>query len=396
MEKLLIIGAFDRYNYGDLLFPLIIEKQLNTYHKDFQYEFFGIIKSDLTKEGGKPTLDLKTFYAACNNPQQKVSIIVAGGEALGVTWNSLLAALNKPFQRIHKHHVRISKYLDLNFLAKKILKGKTTLPFVFDKDDFLSVNKVILNSLGGSGIKTALFDRFSFLKSKLQKVDYLAVRDKITIANLEQNGIPAYLFPDCAILMSEFYPLEVLEKSVTQAVKEYVQQHKGNYVFFQINKKTTVGKELIIAKELDKIFRQDHTEICLCPIGKALNHDDHEALQAVKKKLESPSTYFDAENIWDIMYLIANSKAYVGTSLHGAITSMSYAVPHVGLIVEKLDAYLDTWGVKGNHFVVKFSQIYDQYKMATSLEHGKLVASKNRQLSEIKKAFDLMVKTLAA
>src|SRR5680860_327262 len=132
MEKILIIGAFDRYNYGDLLFPLIIEKQLDTYNKNLQYEFFGIIKSDLSKEGGKPTRDLNAFYEACNHPDQRASIIVAGGEALGVTWNSLLAALNKPFQRIHKHHLRLSKYLDLNFIARKILKGKTTLPFVFD------------------------------------------------------------------------------------------------------------------------------------------------------------------------------------------------------------------------------------------------------------------------
>ncbi|MEX2593375.1 MAG: polysaccharide pyruvyl transferase family protein [Anditalea sp.] len=394
MEKILIIGAFDRYNYGDLLFPLIIEKQLDTYNKNFQYEFFGIIRSDLTEEGGKPTLDLKAFYEACNNPQQKVSVIVAGGEALGVTWNSLLAALNKPFQRVHKHHVRISNYLDLNFVAKKILKGNTTLPFVFDKDDFKSVNKVILNSLGGSGIKTALFDRYNFMKSKLQKVDYLAVRDKITLGNLKQNDVQAHLFPDSAILMSEFYPLEVLEKSVTKEVLEYVQQNKGEYIFFQINKKTTVGKELLIANELDKIFRQDHTEICLCPIGKALNHDDHEALQAVKQKLESPSTYFDAENIWDIMYLIAHSKAYIGTSLHGAITSMSYAVPHVGLTVEKLDAYLDTWGVKGSSFAVGFSQIYDQYKIATAVKAGELEASRDRQFTEIKKAFDLIVNTL--
>jgi hypothetical protein len=394
MEKILIIGAFDRYNYGDLLFPLIIEKQLDTYNKGFKYEFFGIVRSDLTSEGGKPTLDIKAFYEECNHPHQQVSIIVAGGEALGVTWNSLLAALNKPFQRIHKHHVRLSKYVDLNLIAKKILKGKTTLPFVFDKDDFKSVNKVILNSLGGSGIKSPHFDRYTFMKSKLQKADYFAVRDNITLNNLEQNGVKALLFPDSAILMSEFYALEGLEKSLTKGVQEYVQQNRGNYIFFQINKKTTVGKERLIARELDKIFRQEHTEICLCPIGKALNHDDHEALQSVKQKMESPSTYFDAENIWDIMYLIAHSKAYIGTSLHGAITSMSYAVPHVGLKVEKLDAYLATWGVPGNNFAVNFSQIHEQYKIAISVKAEDWEAARDRQIMEIKKAFDLMANTL--
>src|SRR5690606_19203808 len=187
MEKILIIGAFDRYNYGDLLFPLIIEKQLDTYGKDFQYEFFGIIKSDLSALGGKPTRDLQSFYRECNLPGQRVHVVVAGGEALGVSWNSLLAALNKPFQRIHKHHVKISKILDLNLPAKWLLKGKTTLPFVFDKNDFRSVRSVILNSLGGSGIKPALFERYPFMRPKLQNADYLAVRDRLTLANLKEN-----------------------------------------------------------------------------------------------------------------------------------------------------------------------------------------------------------------
>lgn len=394
MDKILIIGAFDRYNYGDLLFPLIIEKQLNTYGKDFKYEFFGIIKSDLSKEGGKPTKDLQAFYEECNHPDQKVSIIVAGGEALGVTWNSLLAALSSPFQKIHKHHIRINKVLDLNIVAKKLLKGKTTLPFVFDKTDFQSVQSVILNSLGGSGISSGLFDRYAFMKPKLQRADYLAVRDLVTLNNLQQNGVQAHLFPDSAILMSEFYPTETLEKRVTQEVLDYVRANRGNYVFFQINKKTTVGKEALIAKELDLIYHESKTGICLCPIGKALNHDDHQALQAVKDKLNSPSTYFDADNVWDIMYLIASSKAYIGTSLHGAITSMSYSVPHVGLIVEKLDAYLHTWGVKGNDFAVAFNQIHQQYKIAAAVPREQLEASRDKQLTEIKKAFDTIVQTL--
>ena len=396
MEKILIIGAFDRYNYGDLLFPLIIEKQLDSYGKGFQYEYFGIVNSDLSKEGGKPTQDLAAFYEQLSDPEVKASVIVAGGEALGVTWNSLYAALSMPFQKIHRHHVRLSKFIDLNRVARKLLKGKTTLPFVFNKNDFPGINKIILNSLGGSGLTKALFDRYPFLQHKLQKADYLAVRDNLTIENLRQNKVEAELFPDSAILMSEFYPVEQLKNSLTPGVADYVNENKGSYVFFQINKKTTVGKESLLAGELDKIYQNDKTLLCLCPIGKALNHDDHEALEAVRAKLQSPSTYFDADNIWDIMYLIANSKAYIGTSLHGAITAMSYAVPHVGLVVEKLDAYLETWGVEGNNYAVPFDQLYKQYITATVIEKEAYQTSRDKQLVEIRKAFDIIVETLAA
>lgn len=394
MTKVLIIGAFDRYNYGDLLFPLVIEQQLNTYKKDFEYEFFGLVKSDLRKVGGLPTEGLQRFYEQCSNPDKPVHVIIAGGEALGVSWNSLFAALNPLFQRVNKRHAKINKLLDLNKLTKKILKGETTLPFVFDKNDFSGVQSVILNSLGGSGINQKVFDKYDFLKEKLENTDYFAVRDKITINNLKACGVEADLFPDSAILMSEFYSLRFLEKRITTEVQNYVNANGGKYVFAQINKKTTRGHEKTIAAGLDEIYQSDKTPICLCPIGKALDHDDHEALQQLGKLMKSPFMYFDAYNIWDIMYLIANSKCYIGTSLHGAITAMSYAVPHVGLKVEKLGAYLATWGIAGNQRSIEFTEIFEQYQIATAHTKKALENARDFQIKEIKKGFDKMVKVL--
>lgn len=394
MTKVLIIGAFDRYNYGDLLFPLVIEQQLNTFGKNFEYEFFGLVESDLKKEGGLPTKNLQEFYRQCSDPNKPVHVIIAGGEALGVTWNSLYAALNPLFQKINKRHVKINKILDLNKITKNILKGQTTLPFVFDKNDFAGVQSVILNSLGGSGLSPAVFAKYDFLKSKLQHADYFAVRDKVTIDNLKKSGVKADLFPDSAILMSEFYPISFLENRISPEVKSYVDKHAGKYVFGQINKKTTRGHEIAIAQGFDKIYQLGATEVCLCPIGKALDHDDHEALHEIGQLMKSPYTYFDANTIWDIMYLIANAKCYVGTSLHGAITAMSFAVSHVGLKVEKLGAYLATWGTSTNQKSVEFTDLYEQFKVATSVSISELEASRDRQFTAIKKGFDKMVNVL--
>ncbi|MBD8490036.1 polysaccharide pyruvyl transferase family protein [Echinicola sp. CAU 1574] len=392
MENILIIGAFDRYNYGDLLFPIIIEKQMETYRKGFRFRFFGLVESDLSHEGGKPTESLAAFYAACEAQNEgNIHVIVAGGEALGVTWHSLWAALNPTYQKIHRYRYRLSQYVDLNKLAKRFLKGKTTLPFLFAKEDFNNVQSVILNSLGGSGIKKAFFEQYPFAKSKLMNVDYLAVRDQLTVDNLAENNLKAALLPDSAVLMSKFFPNEELVQKVTSEVRSYVQENRGDYLFFQINKKNSEGKEKIIADQLDEIYQKTNTKLCLCPIGKALDHDDHLALAAVKDFLRSPHDYFDADNIWDIMYLIANSKAYAGTSLHGAITAMSYAVPHVGLVVEKLDAYLNTWGVEGNQCAVPFEQLYEQFKVVTEIAHERYHEKQQWQISLMEEAFDRMV-----
>ena len=50
-------------------------------------------------------------------------------------------------------------------------------------------------------------------------------------------------------------------------------------------------------------------------------------------------------SVWEIAEVIATSAAFVGTSLHGAITALAYSVPFVSLDqVSKLEAYLETWG----------------------------------------------------
>jgi hypothetical protein len=394
MQDILIIGAFDRYNYGDLLFPIILEKQLQTYDLEFHFQFFGLVRSDLRPEGGIPTQGLSEFYRQCADRSHPVHVIIAGGEALGVTWNSLYAALNPLFQKINYRHKKINKILDLNALTKALLKGKTTLPFLLDKERFPGIKSILLNSLGGSGLNATTFAKYPELKPNLQQVDYFAVRDAVTLENVVKAGLQANLFPDSAILMSEFFPAGDLGNRVGSDVKAYVERHRGQYAFVQINRKTTRGHEQTIAAELDKVYGEGSTELCFCPIGKALDHDDHEALHNLGKIVKSPFTYFDADTIWDIMFLIANAKCYIGTSLHGAITAMSYAVPHVGLKVEKLSAYLGTWGVEGNRDAVEFSGLSDRFRIATGISKEELERSRDRQFVEIRKAFDLMVETI--
>src|SRR5690606_32323355 len=213
--------------------------------------------------------------------------------------------------------------------------------------DFNGVNRIIFNSLGGSELDPSIFDRFSGLREQLRQIDYFAVRDETTQVNLATQDIDTQLYPDSAILMSKFYPITELADRVAPSVGEYVSANRGAYVFFQIKDNHAKTNEKRIAGQLDKIAARSGMHLCFCPIGKALNHDDHIAIQRIAPLLEYPCTVFEEVSIWDIMYLIANAGVYVGTSLHGAITAMSYGVPYVGVAVPKLNSYLQTWGVAG-------------------------------------------------
>ena len=386
-NHILIIGAFDRYNYGDLLFPLVIESQLNTYGRPFKASYFGIIASDLSAVGGKPTADIRAFYERCDQRSGHTSVIVAGGEAVAVTWSSLLLALNKAFKRTHRFHHRINRVFDLNALAKRVLNGRTELPFVFTKSDFGGVDQVIFNSLGGSELNPAIFKQYPQLLDKLRRIDYFAVRDRTTQLNLAKLGVQTQLYPDSAILMSKFYPDTVLAGRVSPSVSAYVAENQGRYVFFQIKDNHAKHHEKAIAGQLDLIAGHSGMHLCLCPIGKALNHDDHLALQRIAPLLKHPRTIFDDISIWDIMYLIANAGVYIGTSLHGAITAMSYAVPYVGVAVPKLESYLKTWGVAGLDRITAVNDLYTGFQLALGTDRTALDHSREKQLQAAEASF---------
>jgi hypothetical protein len=88
-------------------------------------------------------------------------------------------------------------------------------------------------------------------------------------------------------------------------------------------------------------------KILLLPIGYASGHDDFYLLKKIHKALPDNTVLLHNLTIWEIMYAIMMSNAYFGTSLHGAITAMSFNIPHFGINekITKLDAFLNDWSV---------------------------------------------------
>lgn len=91
-----------------------------------------------------------------------------------------------------------------------------------------------------------------------------------------------------------------------------------------------------------------------------MGHEDVEGFEYLIPFLESHGvSYFTvvSPNLFDIMWLIKSSKLYIGSSLHGIITSMSFGVPYIGYCKKKLMTYIDTWG-DDNNFVESVDLIY--------------------------------------
>src|SRR5690606_3728704 len=76
--NVIVYGAYDRHNYGDLLFAIILKRYLEA-DRRFSVLVAATKKSNLSKYGALPTIPLKKALAA-TRPQPNTLLIVAGGE----------------------------------------------------------------------------------------------------------------------------------------------------------------------------------------------------------------------------------------------------------------------------------------------------------------------------
>lgn len=71
-----VVGAFDRFNYGDMLFPYIVEAFAKNNFKNCSIDFFGLRESDFSAYGAKCTKALKEM------PMDQNFVVVAGGDTI--------------------------------------------------------------------------------------------------------------------------------------------------------------------------------------------------------------------------------------------------------------------------------------------------------------------------
>jgi hypothetical protein len=349
--RVAVIGAFDRFNYGDLLFAVVAERMIRATAAAVPIGFYSTVRSDWRRLGGHRTLSLRDLLRPGELPHSSVAI-VAGGEVLNGRWGHTMETVVSAPLAFCLRRVDWRWHARADALARWLSGTRLELPWVLGPEDFPGWVRVAYNSVGGSSLDQLPPDARARVEEKLGRAAYLSVRDERTRSLLEAGRLAgrARLAPDSAVLISAFYPAADLERRAAPAVREIVGRHPGGYLCFQINKALGSGQARLLAEQLEAVHRRYGLAAVLLPNGRARNHEDQVALAAAHRLLRTPAVLArGALTIYDIMYLIASARAYAGTSLHGSITALTYEVPQLGLTrsVPKLEAFLRTWGLPG-------------------------------------------------
>ncbi|WP_158769088.1 polysaccharide pyruvyl transferase family protein [Paraglaciecola sp. L1A13] len=391
-KKIIFYGAYDRYNYGDNLMPIIFQFYIEKYHplilQEYVIEYCAIGNSDLSQYSCFKTNKIANLLGS--TPEDSL-LIVIGGEVLCATNLTLLMHMQNT--RFSHAVVKAGRYLlrrHLNVFTNKTYGTRWEFPYIPPKSVFKHKIKLAFNTVGG-GISGLSVKDQTDVTNRLKSADYISVRDKRTQHNLESK-IDAVLYPDSVFLISELISSDFLNKEISPSIKDVKDKP---YFCFQASPHK-VGSEVgEVVDALIQIAKLRNEKIVLLPIGYASGHDDVYYLRQIQKRLEGEGLLLQDLNVWEIMYTIKNASLFIGTSLHGIITAMAFNVPHFGLNpnISKVNSFLKDWSIFPFNRSMALEQIvsassedfsaYTQALENNSFKLGELVKENNSNIVKL-------------
>ncbi|MBK0714552.1 polysaccharide pyruvyl transferase family protein [Klebsiella aerogenes] len=345
-RSVVFYGAFDRYNYGDNLMPLLLAEYLkgcNPTITEDDFIYSSISDSDLSRYLCKPTVAMKDLLGV----NEGSSIIIVGGEVLGADIGVLYTHVQTSHFKVQciRFMRRIVPSI-INKIARNAYGSVWDFPYIPEKKSFKNKVNIIYNTVGGIPVKSQ--------EINIKNSDYISVRDNRTYESISSFA-QAKLVPDSVLMASGVIDLEFIETKVrAELITRYASK---KYITIQACPYKVDFTPDELAKELSKLDTE--YEVVLLPIGYASGHDDVMFLNKVNNTSDSKFFLEDDLNVWEIMYLIVKSQAFYGTSLHGVITAMSFRVPHycINKNIAKLTSFLETWSVYPYNKPIYISEI---------------------------------------
>ncbi|MGE5768246.1 MAG: polysaccharide pyruvyl transferase family protein, partial [Bacteroidota bacterium] len=185
-----LFGAFDRHNFGDLLFPHLLAALL----PGRTFASTGLAERDLRRFGGHRV----TAFAA-----PAAHLIHAGGELLTCTAWQAAVMLRDPAEAA----AIVARYdadpAAAAAWAARELGTSRAVPYVVGRDLLEPGGRLVFNAVGGVEWADLTVAQREEVKAALSAADWLSVRDHVTQAALGAEGIAAPLCPDPAVMVAQ-------------------------------------------------------------------------------------------------------------------------------------------------------------------------------------------------
>jgi hypothetical protein len=353
----ILFGAFDRHNFGDLLFAHVAAALL----PEKSPVFAGVAECDLRCYGGHHVEALAGLAARWRD--RPVSIVHAGGELLTCNaWEAAVMTLppEEAADIIARFDAHPHEALEW---AQGRIGIAALAPYTMQRTLFPQARSVIYNAVGGVDLQHRDPALRAEVLANLQAADAVGVRDRATQAQLRAAGIPARLMPDPVVMVAELFGDDIGRRAAGGGVAEVLHTFPQGYLAVQFS--ADFGDDATLAEmaaQLDALVQATGYGIVFFCAGVAPWHDDPACFQRVSARMQHRTArFFRSLDIWDICALISASRGYLGSSLHGRIVAMAFALPRLNLVhsmeVSKQASYASTWENAGMPLAVQVQGI---------------------------------------
>ncbi|MDP1654738.1 MAG: polysaccharide pyruvyl transferase family protein [Hylemonella sp.] len=392
-QPLILFGAFDRHNFGDLLLPHIAAALL----PERELIFAGLAARDLRAHGGHAVRALSEVRTALGT--QPVDLLHVGGEILTTTaWQAAVMLL--PPDEVQATLAYLQAQPQEQAAWVQDMTGSAgQAPYVTDRTHWPALQRVLYAGVGGVQLAQSEPGLRAEVLAKLRAADAVGVRDVQTQRTLQAAGIDATLLPDPAVLVAELFGERITQHGAQGEVAPLRQTFPQGYLAVQCSAEfgddTTLNA---LAAQLKQVAAACGLGLLLLRAGAAPWHDDLGVLQRLATRL-APATVQVAEslNVWDICALIAHSRGYCGSSLHGRIVAMAYALPRINLRppaspqqAAKQAAFAATWDDANVPATVDVPQLADAMQQALALPSRALQDTADRLAAQYRRGFEAL------
>lgn len=342
-----LIGAYERDNFGDILFLKVTEKLLHPWPA----VPLSLLSRDMHSEGAGTIVSLSAWFDCCQEDFLPTAVIVAGGEVLTCPSGpalqcNLTPARSKAFSAVAES--------DRGRVLRAVAWRTGTLAYVPDLTALVDPRKqavpVAINSAGGvtgqPGSPT-----FEAALNAVQLAQYVSVRDAAShklFNGSSGRSASVELCPDVVSTLPHVCAAEV-EAAFVRALPT-APWLKGPYLVVQMTDEyVRMNGVEVTGHAIARTAEALGLSVVVQPAGVAVAHDSVAMLDDVARVVEHASRHGvpvfrqRSRNVWTQAAVIAHAACFVGTSLHGRIVAAGYARPRVALKNVKVAQYASTW-----------------------------------------------------
>jgi polysaccharide pyruvyl transferase WcaK-like protein len=332
-RDVLLVGAYERDNFGDSLFLLATERLL-----EGRALASSVVSSDMTDVLGRRVVSTDAALRAASWR----AVWVVGGEIGGVTVQdalpmSLADPLGSEYEQLSPaERTDFDAFVSgLDGQAPAYLPELGRYPRAAD-------TRLVVHSVGLTGAERDADGAITGREAvALRGATSVTVREDGSRAAAEGAGIPVSTSPDLVHALPALFP--------DLAARTSTVGDERRSLVFQMNRGLVQhhGAEEL-AGVLVGIATEHDARVLLFPAGTARHHDSPEQYDELLSAVRTLGPDVDARVVTTrdplgLAQVVASAFCWIGSSLHGRIVSSAYGVPRVSLDVDKVTRYATTW-----------------------------------------------------